>query len=775
MPAVDPLRIALVASSYPPHPGGVEEHVRNVAHELRCRGSEVTVWTVDRGEHLGVRNVDGVEVRYLPTPLPHGSLRGIGEFLRAFPRAWRAWRVAQRSFSPDVLHVQCFGPNGIYALALRSRTHLPLIVSSHGETFMDSEVFSGSLLLRAALRRSLARAAAVTGCAPGVLEDLATHYGLRGGIVVPNGVDLDEGDRLASPTGDTSDDADQAPSGPADERPPTIFAVGRIVRVKGFDLLLRAFAEAELPAGTRLVIGGDGPELSVLRALAVELGVQHRVEFLGRLDRAAVIRGMADADVVVVPSRVEAFGIVVLEAWRAGTALIASDRGGPSDLVTSGIDGLLVDPDDTAEFAAALSRVMNDPALRQRLGAAGRRTVSTYTWARVAAHYERLYRAVRDRQTDNRAGRAWADSATGSPAKPEVRPDHTISASPPIPTQTRKTGMAPDIPAQAPTEMTASVVIATYNRADLVRRCLEHLGAQTRRPDQIIVVDASADRATRDVVSAFDQVEYLRNERGPGSTATSRAIGIARCTGDIVAFVDDDAMADPDWLEQLLRRYADPTIAAVGGRARNGQPGEESVGLGSTGLLLPNGRLSGYFAADPGRDVEVDHMLGANMSVRRDVVAELGGIHDYYPGTCLREESDIALRIRRAGYRIIYTPAAAVDHLAGPYARGRRFDTRYKYYGNRNHVVLLTRTLGWSDPHVRRFLGSALLEIAGDVRAGLKSVRDPSRTSVRAKARGVAGAALRAAAKSAGLAAGIAVSIGLSVRLGPLSTGRGRG
>ncbi len=74
------------------------------------------------------------------------------------------------------------------------------------------------------------------------------------------------------------------------------------------------------------------------------------------------------------------------------------------------------------------------------------------------------------------------------------------------------------------------------------------------------------------------------------------------------------------------------------------------------GRLLPDGRLTGNFTADPGRPIEVDHLLGASMCFRRSVIAGFGGIHDGYRGTCVREESDLCLRVGRAGYRLVYEP-----------------------------------------------------------------------------------------------------------------------
>lgn len=303
-------------------------------------------------------------------------------------------------------------------------------------------------------------------------------------------------------------------------------------------------------------------------------------------------------------------------------------------------------------------------------------------------------------------------------------------------------------------QITASVVVATYCRPGHVRTCLEHLARQSVRPVDTVVVDASPDDRTRRVVDEFPEVRYLRNERGAGSTATSRSIGFAETKGEVVAYVDDDAFAAPDWLANLLVPYRDPEVAAVGGRARNGRPGEEHEGLDAIGRLLPDGRLTGNFAADPGDAVDVDHMLGANMSYRRSVAERLGGVHDHYPGTCLREETDLPLRMRRAGYRVVFTPDAVVDHVAGPYARGQRFDLRYTYYGQRNHVVLLSRTLGGATPHLNRYWRSALREVGRDVaHAGRAALGDGTQApAVRARAAG--GALTRAGVKLAGLAAG---------------------
>ena len=366
--------------------------MRRVAGELAARDdTEVEVWTVDRGEHLGERELDGIRVRYLPTPLPARNARSMLGMLKAAPPAWHTWSRARREFRPELLHVHCFGPNGVYALALARRSRLPLAVTSHGETIMDDHrAFARSALLRRSLTAAIERSAFVTAPSDYVLRELRGAYGLADGTVVPNGVVA----RSDASTATASSSAAARTLPALDDPRPFIAAVGRLGHPKGFDLLLDAFARAELPGSTRLLIGGDGPERAELERRIAELGLSDRVRLLGRLDAAEVDAVMRRSLAVVVPSRVEAFGIVALEAWRAGAALVMTSRGGAPEFVRDGIDGLLVDPLDVTALSSVLRRVHDDVALRDRLAAAGAARVEEFAWPRVAAAYRELYEEI---------------------------------------------------------------------------------------------------------------------------------------------------------------------------------------------------------------------------------------------------------------------------------------------------------------------------------------------------------------------------------------------
>lgn len=373
-------RVALLPSAYLPTLGGVQELTRNLALALKSAGDQVEVWT-QQADGLGPGDelLDGLVVRRFPFPLPRSDVSALPGLVGGSLQSLWALRQAVRHFSPDVLHVQCFGPNGVYATALSLLTGVPLVISLQGETMMDDhDAFGVSTTLRTALRGGLRRAAAVTGCSQHTLDDAVTRFGLPPGRgeVVFNGVDLD----LAP--------APAAPAHPGRY----VAALGRVVPNKGFDLLVRAFAlVADRHPGVTLRIGGSGPAESDLRRLVGELGLHGRVDLLGRLSREEVAAVMAGADVFVMPSRLEPFGIVILEAWRAGAPVIATTVGGPPEFVQDGVTGLLADPADTELLADKLDRLLSDAALRDRLRAAGRDRVKQFGWPEIAARYHEIH------------------------------------------------------------------------------------------------------------------------------------------------------------------------------------------------------------------------------------------------------------------------------------------------------------------------------------------------------------------------------------------------
>lgn len=267
--------------------------------------------------------------------------------------------------------------------------------------------------------------------------------------------------------------------------------------------------------------------------------------------------------------------------------------------------------------------------------------------------------------------------------------------------------------------MSHSVCIVTYERPDFLLRCLTALDRSVAPGTQIVVVDASAASAAEPVAQACTSAVYIHAPHLAGWMTRSRNEALRHVTGDIVSFLDDDVVVSAGWQAAVLEATADESVSAVAGRTRNLQPGEEEYDL-PVGRLMPDGSLTDGFASAPPEPLEVDHGIGANMTFRRTVLARLGGFRDDYPGTAMREDTDIYLRIKRIGGRAIFVPGAVVDHLPAPHVKGTRFDTRYKLYGRRNHMVLLARYDGIRSPLLLRWVAREFGAVGRAPSAGAK-------------------------------------------------------
>ncbi len=183
--------------------------------------------------------------------------------------------------------------------------------------------------------------------------------------------------------------------GPAGEEP-YIFSSGRLLSYKGLDLLIRAFAQLQAADAVKLVIHGEGPMRSRLQHLIDTLGLGARVTLGGWVEKQESLRCMSRSLFCVFPSLKEAFGHVNLEAMAAWKPVVVTDWAGPRDLVENGVTGIKVlgkNPDEhVAMLAGAMQRLVDDPALRKSMGAAGAaRVASEYQWDVLASRYETVY------------------------------------------------------------------------------------------------------------------------------------------------------------------------------------------------------------------------------------------------------------------------------------------------------------------------------------------------------------------------------------------------
>ena len=371
-----------------------------VATRLASRGHEVRIWSRDRegtGEPLAV---DGVQYRYV-------RARGDDRLELALRRLDRLRPPRRPLFAtssyhgvyhaellrelrrdpPDVVHVPTFSQ-----LVRPLRFACPATaVALHVRDEMTAR------LAPSLLRRRLPRAAAVVGCSENVASALRAACPSANVLAIPNGVDV----RRFTP--------------PA-ERPQRetvrLLYVGRISPEKGTHVLFDAFARLATDRSVELDVVGEeaipprdmlrllgGPEVRAeptagyLEACLARLpdSTRRRVRLLGKHPHRELPALYREADMLVVPSLSEAFGKPAVEAMACGLPVVATRVGGIPEVVAEGETGVLVPPNDAASLAAAVARLVGDPVLRARLGAAGRvRAEERFSYDRIAREVEAL-------------------------------------------------------------------------------------------------------------------------------------------------------------------------------------------------------------------------------------------------------------------------------------------------------------------------------------------------------------------------------------------------
>ena len=171
---------------------------------------------------------------------------------------------------------------------------------------------------------------------------------------------------------------------------------GRLIAKKGADVLIAAIDQLkDRYPGLHLLLAGEGDDRPVLEADAVRRGLASRIAFAGRLTHEAIYPFLASAALVIVPSRIEPFGLVALEAAQAGRAVVASAIDGLPEVVVHEQTGLLVPSGDAAALAAAIASLLDNPERAKAMGEAGRRrAMSDFSWDRYVAAHEELFQRV---------------------------------------------------------------------------------------------------------------------------------------------------------------------------------------------------------------------------------------------------------------------------------------------------------------------------------------------------------------------------------------------
>jgi len=381
--------------------GGLNVYVRELARELAERGHQVDVFTrrTDPEAHQVValaRDVPGAArlVHVEAGPAAPVDKEALPAYVDAF--AAGIVRFVQREgLTYDALHSH-YWLSGIVAERLKARFGVPHIAMFHtlGEVKNRARVSEHEPEPRIEGERAIAHAAErVVVASQEEQQQLVRLYGAEPGRIatVPCGVNLDMFRPIAK------EEARRQLGLRDDDR--ILLFVGRIEPLKGVDILLGAAARLEEePDCFVLVVGGDSTarqgEVAHLRDLASALGIAERVTFLGAVDHERLPLFYSAADVCVVPSFYESFGLVALEAMACGTPVVASRVGGLTGTVRDGETGYLIPWRCPEPFAEKIELLLDNEELRRAFGLTAREYVERFRWGNVAEATLALYQEL---------------------------------------------------------------------------------------------------------------------------------------------------------------------------------------------------------------------------------------------------------------------------------------------------------------------------------------------------------------------------------------------
>lgn len=368
--------------------GGMNVYVRELVGSLAQAGVACDVYV--RRWHDDLPEVVDVEPGFRVVHVPAGPAdlpkEALPEIVDRF-----ADRVLDRlaRHPVDALHAN-YWLSGVAGHRIKHAAQLPLVSTFHTLARVKAETGDPEP------QRRVDAEAEVIGCSDAILANSPTEadqlvelYGADPGRVeiVPPGVDhafFSPGDRGGA----------RAALGLGGG--PVLLFVGRIQPLKGLDVAVGALAELDDPRATLLAVGGpSGPvgdaELARVRDLAARLGVADRIRFVDPQPHHLLSTYYRAADVTIVPSRSESFGLVALESAACGTPVVAADVGGLRLLVDHGRTGFLVDDRDPARYADHVRQVLDQPELAAALSAESARRARRYTWSTTAGRLRRIY------------------------------------------------------------------------------------------------------------------------------------------------------------------------------------------------------------------------------------------------------------------------------------------------------------------------------------------------------------------------------------------------
>lgn len=249
-----------------------------------------------------------------------------------------------------------------------------------------------------------------------------------------------------------------------------------------------------------------------------------------------------------------------------------------------------------------------------------------------------------------------------------------------------------------------SVVIPTRNRALELERCIKSIKNQTYDKYEIIIVDDNSSDETQKIIHKY-KVRYIKHTKRLGQSI-GKNDGAKVAKGEIVVFTDDDCIADPFWLENIVKAFhSDRDIAVVGGKILNLGKTNFNIHLlpiwpfiaghiKKTGRIIIFGIVSSNF--DSNNIQFVDWVSAGNMAIKKEAFNKVGGFDVNLIGNCIFEEPDICSRINDLGYKIYYQPLSICFHK--PSLSNRKIHREIRFYNKSNEMYFQIKRLNFKEP-----------------------------------------------------------------------------
>lgn len=401
--------------------------------------------------------------------------------------------------------------------------------------------------------------------------------------------------------------------------------VGRVAPNKGLVELVELFARvhkrATHAARSLTVIGGTNPKDAYVRRVREAIsksGCEDVIRLTGKITDEERDQILANSDLYISLSEHEGFGVPLVEVPLRGLPVLALDRSAVAE--TLGGIGVY---SDVKKLEKAVLSLTKDPATRDVLLEAQQENARRFSASAVSAKLADALRSI-------------------IPSKGQFK--------------------------------TVSIVICTYNRRDYLERCLDYLTFQSNDNFEVIVVNGPSDDGTDELLaSRRGQIKTAKNPER--NLSKSRNIGIEASAGDVVAFIDDDALPFDDWIDRILREYNSRplTTAALGGPVY--YAGSFWFQAEDNGISSDCQVKVSVHSSEIGRGGWYRYNTGTNATFTRDALRRANGFDEQYD--YFLDESELCLRLQKAGWLVGYAPEVVVRH---EFAKSHNRSGKFNYH-----------------------------------------------------------------------------------------------